>query len=89
VPIAWRGSTPRRPIATLRWAPGNPMMVELPRPGLNRIINDLGASVANRTDRLASDISYNAAQIERLQSKLLTSNVVWAIILIGWVVLGW
>jgi DNA invertase Pin-like site-specific DNA recombinase len=40
---------------------------ELPRPGLNRIINDLGVSIVNRTDRLASDISHNNAQIEKLE----------------------
>jgi hypothetical protein len=52
-------------------------------------LNALGASLVNRTDRLASDISHNNAQIEKLQDKLLTSNIFWAIILIGWMVLKW
>jgi len=52
-------------------------------------LNALGTSLVNRTDRLASDISHNNAQIEKLQDKLLTSNIFWAIILIGWMVLKW
>lgn len=52
-------------------------------------IDALGASVVNRTDRLASNISHCNSEIDKLQAKLLTSNVIWAIILLAWMVCKW
>ena len=58
-------------------------------PGIsqNEVIMTLGDSVLNRDVRHSSDISHLNSQVEKLQAKLLTSNVIWIIVLGVWV--GW
>lgn len=44
-------------------------MTELPGAAFDRQIRELGDSMMNRTDRLASDTSHNNAEIEKLNSR--------------------
>jgi hypothetical protein len=55
----------------------------------SRDVLDLGASVVNRDGRLASGISHNNAQIEKLQRQFMTSQVVWVVLFALWLVMKW
>jgi hypothetical protein len=57
-------------------------MKEQPGAAIDSQLRELGASLVERTDRLASDISHNNEQIEKLQSR-----VAWVAIISGLVAL--
>jgi hypothetical protein len=52
-------------------------------------ILELGASLINRDARHSSDISHNAAQIEKLQRQMLTGQIAWIVIAVIWLGCTW